>query len=79
MSEDKYAYLDAIIEDEKYDAFDAAIEDNDSEALERLIQENPEVVHRENHLGQTPLITACILGYIDMVKILITHGANINP
>jgi ankyrin repeat protein len=78
MSEDKYAYLDAIIEDEKYDAFDAAIEDNDSEALERLIQENPEVVHKEDHLGQTPLITACILGYIDMVKILITHGANIN-
>ena len=76
--EDKYAYLDAIIEDERYDEFDAAIEDNDSEALERLIQENPEVVHKEDHLGQTPLMTACILGYIDMVKILITHGANIN-
>jgi ankyrin repeat protein len=78
MSEDKYAYLDEIIEDEKYDELEAAIEDNDSEALERLIQENPGIVHREDHSGQTPLITACILAYIDMVKILLTHGANIN-
>lgn len=76
--EDKYAYLDKIIEDEKYDELDAAIEDDDSETLERLIQENPGIVHRENRLGKTSLYDACVLGYIDMVKILVTHGANIN-
>jgi ankyrin repeat protein len=78
MSEEEEDELDELRQDEKYDELEEAIEDDDSEAVQRLIQEEPGIVQMEDHLGQTPLITACILGYIDIVKILVTHGSNIN-
>lgn len=54
-----------------------AIEKNYSKLVNLLLQAD-NLVDEKNHLGQTALFVASVLGHEEIVDILIEHGANIN-
>lgn len=62
---------------EEWDIF-AACAVGDVKRVETFIKQNPEIVPESAPNGETPLNTASLHGQIEVVKLLLQHGADVN-
>ncbi len=66
-----------LFESRKPPSICEAAKRGDLKTVEALLKKNPDLVNAKNNDGDTPLIGACRVGRVDVVKLLITAGANI--
>jgi len=66
----------SIYADEKKDLF-SAVKSNDLELAIQLIKDGADV-NGIDETGQSPLHHACYLGYLEIIKLLLDNGANVN-
>jgi len=52
--------------------------ESDVSTLQKILQNKKVDVNSMRHPGLSPLHTACVLGDLDVVELLMTHGADIN-
>ena len=55
-----------------------AAREGDLDAVKKLLQSNPELVNEANKYGMTPLFWAAQQGNLDLAKLLVDKGADIN-
>jgi ankyrin repeat protein len=55
-----------------------AIENNDIDEVKSIISKNNKILNNKNTHGDTPLNVACYEGNLEIVKLLLNNGADVN-
>ncbi len=77
-SEPSLSVSDFLLETDDIDTLLETIEKGFTEKAATLIQGNANIVQKKNNQGCTALHIAAKKGYVDLVKLILSNGANIN-
>lgn len=69
---------DVILQIDKLDELLNACEHGDFDKISILIESNPLLINEKNEYGWSPIIVAAYNGHLELIKLLIKSGANIN-